>query len=163
MDRHLRSPRLLTAVLAATLALAFLGCSSSHSSSKSISVQTPEGTASLSLDGKLPPDWPAGFPLPPGATPAGSGSIGNTQEAHMIGVFETSSTGTDTFNFYKNSSTLTVSQPKSVGTGNSFVGTLQFSGPYSGSVTVTDLSDTTHMVVYLKTSTNHSSPVSGQR
>jgi hypothetical protein len=103
MDRHLRSPRLLTAVPAATLGLIFLGCSSSHSSSQSITVQTPEGTASLSLDGKLPPNWPADFPLPPGTTPAGSGSIGNTQEAHLIGVFEMSTTGTDTFNFYKNS------------------------------------------------------------
>ncbi len=158
MSQHPRRTRLVTAVLVAALSLLFVGCSSSHSSSstttspgKSLTVETPDGAVSLSLDGKLPPAWPAGFPLPPGTTPAGSGSVANTQKAHMIAVFRTSSTGKDAFTFYRDSTTLTVSQVKSVGAGDSFVGRLQYSGPYSGSVTVTEAGGQTYIVVYMQT------------
>jgi hypothetical protein len=81
----------------------------------------------------------------------------------MIGVFKTSSTGQEAFNFYKTSSSLTVSNPKSVGVGNSFVGRLEFSGDHKGSVTVTDTSSPTHIIVYLNTSTSKPAPVSGAR
>ncbi len=158
MSHHPRRTRLLTAVLVVALSLLFVGCSSSHSSSstttspgKSLTVQTPQGAVSLSLDGKLPPSWPAGFPLPPGTTPAGSGSVANTQKAHMIAVFRTSGTGEDAFAFYRDSTTLSVSQARSVGSGSTFVGRLQLSGPYEGSVTVTQTGGQTYLVVYLQT------------
>ncbi len=163
------------AVVAAALTVACLslvGCSSSHPAgssttpstpSRSFAIDTPEGTVSLSLDGELPPHWPSGFPVPPGATPAGSGSIGSETTAHQIAVYETTSTGQETFDFYKNSTSLTVSNPKSVGTGSAFVGRLEFSGTHKGSVTVTDLTDQTHVIVYLNTSTTKPAPVPGDR
>jgi hypothetical protein len=126
-------------------------------------VETPQGTASLSLDGQLPPTWPADFPLPPHSTPAGSASLSKATTNHQIAVFETSTSGQEAYNFYKNSSSLDVSQPKSLGVGNSFVGKLQFSGPHTGSVTVSDVNDQTLIVIYLQTSANHLEPVSGAR
>jgi hypothetical protein len=169
---HFRRAFALLAAVVAVAGLAVAGCSSSPragSSSttttpnRSFTIETPEGTLSLSLDGQLPPHWPSDFPVPPGATPAGSGSIGNETTAHMIGVFQTTASGQDTFNFYRNSSSLTVSNPKTVGVGNSFVGRLEFSGTHHGSVTVADVNGETHIVVYLNTSTAKPSPVSGDR
>jgi hypothetical protein len=72
----------------------------------------------------------------------------------MIGVFQSTGSGQDAFNFYKNSSTLTVSNPTSLGAGNTFVGRLEFSGTHKGSVTVTDHNGQTYIVVYLNTSTS---------
>ncbi|HWT83979.1 MAG TPA: hypothetical protein VN648_34940, partial [Candidatus Methylomirabilis sp.] len=95
--------------------------------------------------------------------PAGSGSIERETKAHMIAVFKTTSTGQETFDFYKNSTSLTVSNPKSAGAGSSFVGRMEFSGTHKGSVTVTDISNPTHFIVYLNTSTSKPTPVSGDR
>jgi hypothetical protein len=81
----------------------------------------------------------------------------------MIAVFETTSTGQEAFDFYKNSSSLTVTNPKSVGSGSSFVGRLEFSGTHKGSVTVTDINGSTHIIVYLNTSSSKPTPVSGAR
>jgi hypothetical protein len=81
----------------------------------------------------------------------------------MIGVFEAASTGQEAFDFYKNSTSLTVSNPKSAGAGSSFVGRLEFSGSHKGSVTVTDVSSPTHNIVYLNTSTSKPDPVPGAR
>jgi hypothetical protein len=69
----------------------------------------------------------------------------------MIGVFDYPGTGQDAFNFYKNNSTLTVNNAKSVGTGSAFVGRMELTGSYSGSVTVTGYNGQTYIVVYLNT------------
>jgi hypothetical protein len=152
----------LVGIIAVAAALFLAGCASSHSSSSSTStsspsrsftVNTPEGSVSLSLDGQLPPGWPSAFPVPAGATPAGSGSIGGSQQSHMIAVYQSSGTGQDAFNFYKNNGSLTVNNPKSVGTGGAFVGSLELTGTYSGSVTVTGHNNQTYIVVYLKSGT----------
>ena len=149
-------------IIAVAAALFLVGCSSSHSSSsstatsspsRSFTVSTPEGSVSLSLDGQLPPGWPSAFPTPAGATSAGSGSVGGSTESHMIAVFQASGTGEDTFNFYKSSSDLTVKNPKSAGTGSAFVGRLELTGNYSGSVTVTGYNNHTYIVVYLNSAT----------
>jgi hypothetical protein len=145
-------------IIAVVAALFLLGCSSSHSSSsstssRSFSVSTPEGSASLSLDGQLPSGWPSAFPVPAGATPAGSGSIAGSEQSHMIGVFEASGTGPDTFDFYKDSTELTVKNAKSVGAGSSFVGRMELTGSYSGSVTVTEHNGHTYIVAYLNAAT----------
>jgi hypothetical protein len=81
----------------------------------------------------------------------------------MIAVFETPSTGQEAFDFYKNSTSLTVTNPKSAGAGSSFVGRMELSGTHTGSVTVTDASSPTHIVVYLNTSTSKPTPVPGDR
>jgi hypothetical protein len=146
-------------VVAVAASIFVVGCSSSHSSSsststsspgRSFSVNTPEGSVSVSLDGQLPPGWPSAFPVPSGATPAGSGSIGGSNQSHMVAVFNASGSGQAAFDFYKNNSALTVSNAKSAGTGSGFVGRMNVTGTYSGSVTVTQYSGKTYIVVYLK-------------
>lgn len=170
MHHHVRRSRTWIAALAATLSLIFVGCSSSHTTAsssttapahQSFTVNTPEGAVSVSLDGELPPQWPSDFPIPPDTSPAGSGSIGGSTASHMIAVFQSSGTGQDAFNFYKNSTALTVSGAKSVGTGNSFLGRLRFSWTtHSGSVTVTEFNGHTYIVVYLETSASNGTPTS---
>ena len=160
--RRLRSRGLgracLLAAATAALVLSFAACGSSSSTSTTSStsdtspgnftVDTPEGTASLNLNGKLPAGWPSDFPVPKGATPGGSGSLSSSTKSYMIAVYETSTSGQDTYNFYKNSSGLTITQSKSVGVGPAFVGHLEFSGSHTGSVTITHV-DRTLIVVYL--------------
>jgi len=149
-------------IIAVAATLFLVGCGSSHSNSsssstsspsRSFTVNTPEGSVSVSLDGQLPPGWPSGFPVPDGATPAGSGSAGGSEQSHMIAVFQSSEAGQDAFDFYKNNSALTVNNAKSVGAGGAFVGTLDLTGTYSGSVTVTGHNNQTYIVVYLHSST----------
>jgi hypothetical protein len=148
--------------LAVLALLLIVGCTSSPSKSssspsspsttspgRSFAVNTPQGSVSVSLDGKLPSGWPSGFPIPSGATAAGSGSIGGSKESHMIAVFDYPGTGSDAFDFYKNNSSLTVNNAKSVGTGSAFVGRMELTGSYSGSVTVTGYNGQTYIVVYL--------------
>ena len=149
------------AVLAIAL-LAACGSSSKSSSTttttvsgKNIAVQTPDGQVSLSLDGQLPPNWPAGFPVPSGATPAGSGSLVNGDTGVLVGVYTTTQPPADAFDFYKNNASLTVTNPKSIGTGDAYVGTLDLSGSYTGNVTVVATGSGTHIVVTLKSGSSN--------
>lgn len=155
--------RARTLIIGATAAVALaVGCSSTSSTTattttsttttaanKSMAVDTPDGQVSLSLDGKLPPNWPSGFPVPNGATPAGSGSLGGTSSTTMVAVYTASGSAEDAFNFYKNNSSLTVSDTSSAGVGKAFVGKLKLGGQYDGSVSVVGR-DTNLIVVVLK-------------
>lgn len=116
---------------------------------KNMAFDTPNGQVSLSLDGNLPPNWPAGFPIPSGATAAGSGSLGDTSKTGMVGVFSTAAAPSDTFNFYKSNSSLTVSNPTSAGVASAFVGKVTLGGQYAGSVTVAGVGTTTLIIVVL--------------
>jgi len=142
------------AVLAIAL-LAACGSSSKSSSTttttkKNVAVETPDGQVSLSLDGQLPPNWPSGFPVATGATPAGSGSLVNGGSGVMIGVFTTKQSPSDAYEFYKNNSALTVTNSGSVGAGDTYVGTVEFTGTYVGNVTVVAAGSDTNIVVTLK-------------
>ena len=84
--------RIATALCIAVLLLGAAACSSDSSSSsknttttsnKGFEVSTPEGQVSISLSGSLPPNWPDGFPVPSGAEPAGSGSLGNSERDRL--------------------------------------------------------------------------------
>lgn len=145
--------------------LLIAGCSSSSKSSsnrnpttttpKSFQVQTPEGQVSLSLTGQLPPGWPSSFPVPSGATAAGSGSFVNGGSGALVGVYTTSQSGSDAFSFYKSNSSLTVASSKSAGVGNAYLGQVKLGGAYAGgSVTVTAVSGTTYIVVVLPPPSN---------
>jgi len=124
--------------------LLLVGCSSSSNgaattttaSSKNVAVETTDGQVSLSLDGQLPPNWPTGFPVPSGAVPAGSGSLVNGGSGVLVGVYTTADSPSDTFSFYASDAALTVTKSGSVGSGDWYVGTIQFSGDPSGNVTV---------------------------
>jgi hypothetical protein len=121
-----------------------------NTTAKDFFVSLPDGEASLSLDGKLPPDWPSDFPLPSDAKPEGSGSIGGSSSTTQVAVYSTTQPADDVFDFYKNTQ-LDVSSPKSAGAGESFIGTLQFSGPFDGSLAVLAHDDKTFVVIVLHT------------
>jgi hypothetical protein len=147
------------------------GCSSSGSSSKSgtgttgknktYELSTSEGQVSVSLDGQLPPNWPTGFPVAPGAKAAGSGSLAGKSERVMVGVYTLSGSAEDAYTFYKNNSNLTVESLQSVGAGNAFVGTVKLGGTYSGLVTVGDIGGTAGIVVILDSGASTSSTTGG--
>ena len=161
-----RSTRTVSALIALVLVggLALTACGSSTSTSttttaapatteannKNFSVSTADGQVSISLNGQLPPNWPKAFPLPNGATTAGSGSLGGTDSTAMVGVFSATGTPEDTFAFYKDNTSLTVSDSKVIGAGSAYVGTLQLSGSYTGRVTVLSKDGTTYILVALQ-------------
>jgi len=155
----MRIRSLSVAALAALAIVALVGCGSSSKSSssttttvsgKNVAVETPDGQVSLSLNGQLPPNWPAGFPVPSGATPAGSGSLVNAGSGVMIGVYTTTQPPADAFNFYKSNSSLTITNSKSIGTGSTYVGTLELGGSYTGNITIVAAGSGTNIVVTLK-------------
>ena len=115
-------------------------------------VSTPNGQVSLSLDGKLPPNWPSEFPVPSGAKVAGSGSLGGSSSATLVGAYTTSESPSDAFAFYKDNSKLTTSGGKSVGAGAQYIGRVKITAPYTGSVTVVSHSGTTYIVIVLTSS-----------
>jgi hypothetical protein len=155
----------LVAALAIVASLALAACSSAGKSSssstttasKTYSLSTSKGEVSVSLDGHLPDHWPSGFPVPDGAKPAGSGALQGGDEGVMVGVFTTSGSAQDAFDFYKTNSELNVEDARSAGGSNTFVGTVQFSGKYSGVVTAGKVGSSEGFVVILESGTSSSS------
>jgi hypothetical protein len=150
--------RVLIAGVVGCILLAAASCSSSSTSSqsttttsKSFQVTTPDGQVSLSLDGKLPPNWPSNFPVPSGAEAAGSGSLGGSSSTVIVGVYTTSKSAPDTFSYYtSNPKGWTTSGAKSVGSGSNYVGSAEITAPQTGSVTVVQHDSTTYIVAVLK-------------
>ena len=144
--------------------LAACGSSSKHNSSssnnnssnttaasnnKNFHVDTPDGQVSLSLNGQLPPNWPSAFPVPSGATPAGSGSLASSSKSLTIGVYQTSEPPADVFAFYKTNPALTVGNSNSAGAGSVYAGNLEISGTYDGNVSIISTGDTTYIIISL--------------
>lgn len=150
-----------SAMVLALLALVASACSSEDTSTDStdststtagsgnLSVSTPEGEVSLSVDGDLPSGWPSDFPLPDRTEPAGSGSLADESSGVMVGVFSTKESGKDAYSFYTGESSLDPSDTKSAGVGSGFVGSMKIGGDYDGSVTVAGIESTTYIVVIL--------------
>ena len=128
------------------------------STANNFQVSTPNGQVSLSLDGKLPPNWPSQFPVPAGAMVAGSGSLGGSSSATLVAVYTTSESPSDAFAFYTNNSKLTTSGQRSVGAGANYAGRAKITTPYTGSVTVVSHSGTTYIVTVLTNASRSSSP-----
>jgi hypothetical protein len=147
-------------VVICVLGLAACGSSSKKSSGsgntsgtspQNFQVQTPEGQVSLSLNGHLPPNWPANFPVPSDAKPAGSGSLANDSSGYMVAVYDSSQSPSDVFNFYKTNASLTVSSSRSAGVGSAYVGTISLGGDNAGSsVVVTSSGSGSRIIVTLK-------------
>jgi hypothetical protein len=148
-----RCLRSLLIPVAVAVAVAAGGCSGSTSdtpgtttaatagtttgtSARNVVIDTASGQASLSLDGQLPPGWPAAFPIPPGATPAGSGSLIKDQSGGMVAVYRLSGTPQVAFSFYTDNKDLNITDASSVGLGQAFVGRAKLNGTYQGSVSV---------------------------
>lgn len=159
--------RIATAAAVIGIGLGGAACSSNESAStttaaseaasgstssvpKSFQLDTPNGQVSLSLDGQLPPGWPQDFPLPNGTQPAGSGSLGGQTSTVRVGVFSTSESGQAAYDFYSQNTGLTTTDQKSAGVGQTFIGKLSLTSPYTGSVTVASHDSTTYIVVILE-------------
>ena len=117
---------------------------------KNFQLATPNGQVSLSLDGRLPPNWPGQFPIPSGTRAAGSGSLGGSASAVLVAVYTTSMSAPDAFAFYTDNTRLTTSGHRSVGAGAQYVGSATITAPYTGSVTVVSHSGTTQIVIALR-------------
>jgi hypothetical protein len=167
---------LATVAVAAALLVPVAACSSkaktttaastttttADSSNKTFQITTADGQISLSLDGQLPPGWPSSFPVPSGATAAGSGSLANSSKGKLVAVFTASGAAEDAYNFYKGSSAFTVDSSSAIGAGPAYVGTVAFSGSFSGRVSVISRgSQTTIVVVLDATSANGSTDAGG--
>src|SRR4051794_24277607 len=153
--------RIATALCIAIVLVGAAACSSDSSSSndttttanRGFEVTTPEGQVSISLSGSLPPNWPNRFPVPSGAEPAGSGSLGNSSATGFIGVFSTSESPQDAYNFYQSNSELDVASSSALGSGNAYVGYVTFTGEFSGWLATVPYNNETLIVVYLNQST----------
>jgi hypothetical protein len=121
--------------------------STTSASNKSFEVTTADGQISLSLDGNLPPGWPDTFPVPDGASPAGSGSLAKGGTGKLVGVFTGSMSPQDAYDFYKSSTAFTVDDSSSIGAGPAYVGSVKFSGDYTGRVTVLSKGGSTTIVI----------------
>jgi hypothetical protein len=151
-----------SACVAVLLGVVALGCSSSNKKSsattttlpvetKGFAVETPEGQTSLSLDGLLPPNWPSNFPVAPKAKAAGSGSLGGTSSGSLVGVYSTTKPPEDAYRFYASTDKYKIDSRSSVGTGSVFLGTVTFSGKYTGSANIVSKNNKTYIVVVLRT------------
>lgn len=124
---------------------------SAQDGTQDLSISTPDGQVSLSLDGVLPPDWPEDFPIPDRTEVAGSGSLERDDAGVMVGVYTTKESGQDAFDVYAQDDSLEPTDPSSAGVGGGFVGTVNIGGPYDGSVTVAGVEDSVYIVVVLNT------------
>jgi len=154
--------RLAIVLCCAALVAGAAACSSGDDSSsqqttttsnKGFQIETPDGQVSVNLSGELPPNWPDDFPVPDGAEPAGSGSLGNSSSTGFIGVFTTSESNQDTYAFYENNSAYTVTDTRSVGVGSSYLGTVQFTGDFGGWVVVAPYNGGSIILAYVSQST----------
>lgn len=155
--------RTLAALTAAAAALVPLGACSGDDSAdttttastttasapKNFQVSTPDGQVSLALDGQLPPGWPEDFPLPDGADPAGSGSLGDGSSTVRVGVFATDASGQETLDFYSSNPDVQSENPSVAGAGDRLVGSLDLAAPQAGSITVLSRDGSTYLIVVL--------------
>src|SRR5258705_4569508 len=124
-------------VIAGLVAAIGAGCSSSAKSSspttttlpvetKGFQVETPGGQVSLSLDGLLPPNWPANFPVAPNAAPAGSASRCDTAQTSLVGAYSSTHAPDETYRFYASTPAYHVDSKSSISPGSVFVGKVTF-------------------------------------
>jgi hypothetical protein len=149
-------------ITVAALVTVALGASCSSGGGKSSStttrnearfdIATPDGTASVSLNGKLPPGWPSGFPIPTDAVVAGSGMIGLPSSTTLVAAYTVSGDASATYDFYKTNTAFHITSSSSAGIGSAFVGSIEFDGAFTGSVTLAGRNSKTYLAIVLKTS-----------
>ena len=161
--------KIRTSIVAAVAVVALAGsaaaCGSSETAEttttttkapRDFEVSTPQGTVSLSLDGKLPSGWPKDFPLPDSAEPAGSGSAAQTDKGLQVAVFTTKESTRDTLDFYENDSELKTDNRSFAGAGSNEIGSLDLVEPFAGSVTALSREGKGYLVVTLSGGTDSS-------
>ncbi len=113
-------------------------------------VATPSGQVKMSLDGQLPEDWPLAFPVPTGAVPAGSATLAGYTGGVTVAVFTTSAQASQAFWFYTDESGLRTSDVSAGGTPSNYFGTLKFTAPFTGSVTIFTRAGDTYIVAVIR-------------
>ena len=99
---------------------------------KGFATETPDGQVSLSLDGVLPPHWPANFPV---ASAHRSRRLGLARRYHQDCARRcvlVDRPAADVYRFYASNSAYSVDRSTSVGNGSFFVGNIGFSGAVLG-------------------------------
>lgn len=125
---------LASAVLAGMVLLA--ACSGTGNGNTEFEVSTPQGQVSLSLNGKLPPNWPANAPVPPGAHPAGSASLVGKSNGIKAGVYRSRQAPAQVYNYYTSQPSITTTSKSAVGSGSNFVGRVSITVPISANITI---------------------------
>jgi|tagenome__1003787_1003787.scaffolds.fasta_scaffold20982259_4 hypothetical protein len=152
--------RMLALCTAALLTLALgAGCSSDSKGSPTTTtrkeagfqIATPDGNASVTLNGDLPAGWPTAFPIPDDADVAGSGSVSGSDSSTMVAVYSVAGDASDTYDFYKSNTAFHVTSSSSAGIGSAFVGSVQFDGAFTGSITLAGRNARTYLAIVLKT------------
>ncbi len=77
--------------------------------------------------------------------------IADSTAGQLVAVYSTTQSGEDAFDFYAGQTSLQPSEEKRIGN-TSFLGTMKIASPEPGSITVTEVSGTTYIVVVLSTS-----------
>jgi hypothetical protein len=131
-------PISLQAWLIAALASLFVlaACTGTGNGNSNVEVSTPEGQVSLSLNGKLPPNWPSNTPVPPGARPAGSASLVGNAHGIKAGVYRSRQSPEQVYNFYTGDSSITTTSKSAVGSGSNFVGRVSITAPITANITI---------------------------
>jgi hypothetical protein len=126
--------RLAIAVLAGLLVLA--ACNGTGKGKTEIEVSTPEGQVSLSLTGKLPPNWPPDVPVPPGADPAGSASLVGKSNGIKAGVYRSRQSPERVYEYYTTEPSITTTSKAAVGSGSNYVGRVSITAPVAANITI---------------------------
>ncbi len=126
------------------------GIGSSTTVVSTLDVQTPAGAVTISLDEQLPVGWPADFPVPDTATPAGSGVLAGAAPTTQIGAFTVAQPPDEVFTFYEQQAGLAVASASSAGTGDEFDGTVRLEGASAGLVTVVGVAGGATIVAVLQ-------------
>lgn len=124
----------LVPALAGMLVLA--ACTGTGNGNSNFEVTTQEGQVSLSLNGKLPPNWPSNTPVPPGAHPAGSASLVGDAHGIKAGVYRSGQSPQQVYDYYTSQSSITTTSKSAVGSGSNFVGRVSITAPITANISI---------------------------
>lgn len=136
-SRNLRTRVGLLIAVAVAVALVISACSSGNDASNSqFQVSTGDGQVSLSLDGHLPPNWPADVPVPSDAKPAGSGSLVGESSGVKVGVYTSRQSPDSVYQYYVSDPSIQMSSKSAVGSGSRFAGHVKMTAPVAATATI---------------------------
>ena len=116
--------------------LVLAACTGTGNGNTEFEVSTPQGQVSLSLTGKLPPNWPSDVPVPPGARPAGSASLVGKSNGIKAGVYRTRQSPQQVYDYYTSQPSITTTSKSAVGSGSNYVGRVSITAPITANITI---------------------------
>ena len=116
--------------------LVLAACNGTGNGNTEFEVSTPQGQVSLSLTGKLPPNWPSNVPVPPGTRPAGSASLVGKSNGIKAGVYRTRQSPQQVYDYYTSQPSITTTSKSAVGSGSNYVGRVSITAPITANITI---------------------------